>query len=56
MRVARGAFAAKGGSRSPTSSRDNVVAAQFNAPTAAAGYAGLHEGSGPAALLPLSRH
>lgn len=54
MRIFRSALTAKGESQSRVQvpeprSRDDVVAAQYNAPDAAAGYADSYEGSGPAA-------
>lgn len=60
MRLVWSAFKTKGGPRSRAQapepgSRDDVVAAQYNAPAAAAGYADSHEGSGPAARFFRSR-
>lgn len=60
MRVLRSAFKAKDDARSRVQvpeprSRDDVVAAQYNTPGAAAGYADSHEGSGPAARFFRSR-
>jgi ubiquinone/menaquinone biosynthesis C-methylase UbiE len=60
VRIFRSAFNAKGVPRSrmrvvEPRSRDDVVAGQYNAPAAAAGYADSHEGSGPAARYFRSR-
>jgi ubiquinone/menaquinone biosynthesis C-methylase UbiE len=60
VRILRSAFQAKGAPRSRAQvpeprSRDDVVAAQYNAASSAAGYADSHEGSGPAARYFRSR-
>ncbi|MBV9250475.1 MAG: class I SAM-dependent methyltransferase [Acetobacteraceae bacterium] len=60
MGILPSAFKAKGGPRSRAQipeprSRDDVVAAQYNAPGSAADYADSHEGSGPVARYFRSR-